>query len=416
MGSRIKTGLRIIVFLLILCAGTAVVNRFFLPGQDYRSEKLAFYEEPKDSLDVIFVGSSTCLRAVSPMQMFLEHGFQSYSLATALQAPPVSVFVTKETFRRQEPRVMVFEMTSLFHGYDYTEREANLHMSMDPFRLNPDKIRCAVQIGARDDSQNAVDYLLPIARYHDTWKTRTEQDALKQELSFRKGFMPVSASLAVYPDERYMTYTGDTPEADPDALEFYREMLSVCARRNIPAVVVSYPGTSWTMEQHDWLEAFSGEYGAEYLDFNLPEWWERTGLDPLTDFCDPNHVCTTGAEKISRALGDYLAENYDLPDCRTEGSAFYACAEDYTDSVAWCLHTRRDGDLMTIYVTGTEHSEDLSYQWRVVFDGTVIAENTTQTDAVEIPYPGGGTYSISCRILRGDTEIGRAAAWDWTVE
>ncbi len=71
---------------------------------------------------------------------------------------------------------------------------------------------------------------------------------------------------------------------------------------------------------------------------------------------------------------------------------------------------------MTLSVTGTETGEDLSYRWTVIRNGEAVAEHTVKTDAVSIAWPGGGIYSISCRILRGGTEIGRAEVWDWSIE
>ena len=56
------------------------------------------------------------------------------------------------------------------------------------------------------------------------------------------------------------------------------------------------------------------EYGFDYL--SLHDKMQEVGLDNRNDFYDWNHVNLSGADKVTSYLGQYLVENYDLPDNR----------------------------------------------------------------------------------------------------
>ena len=51
-----------------------------------------FYEEPKNSLDVLFIGSSSMFCNVNPLILFKEEGFASYILGTSSQQLEATYF------------------------------------------------------------------------------------------------------------------------------------------------------------------------------------------------------------------------------------------------------------------------------------------------------------------------------------
>jgi hypothetical protein len=61
--------------------------------------------------------------------------------------------------------------------------------------------------------------------------------------------------------------------------------------------------------------------GYEVLDFNQKEMTDAIGLDWKKDLYNSKHVNYIGAEKYTKYLAAYLADNYDLPDRR--GDAKY---------------------------------------------------------------------------------------------
>ena len=61
----------VVVFSMLFGNATDLLMRH----DDESNEIHAFYSEPEDTIDVLYVGSSPLLRGVSPMVMWQEHGF-----------------------------------------------------------------------------------------------------------------------------------------------------------------------------------------------------------------------------------------------------------------------------------------------------------------------------------------------------
>ena len=86
---------------------------------DYSSNNAAqlivqgYYEEPEQSLDVLFCGASTVRNGMSPVQMFKEYGFTAYSRATSIQAPVISYNLLLETLETHKLKAVVIDATTL---------------------------------------------------------------------------------------------------------------------------------------------------------------------------------------------------------------------------------------------------------------------------------------------------------------
>ena len=83
-----------------------------------------------------------------------------------------------------------------------------------------------------------------------------------------------------------------------------------------------YSGPSpvnYNYKKHNGLAAYAKEQKIPYLDLNLKQ--KELGIDWQMDTVDKgDHLNLTGARKVTRYLGNYLKENYELPDHREEQS------------------------------------------------------------------------------------------------
>lgn len=64
----------------------------------------------------------------------------------------------------------------------------------------------------------------------------------------------------------------------------------------------------------DAMKEYAENNDAVYI--NLFEHVDEIGLDVKADFQDKTHLYTSGANKVSDYLGEFLVENYDLTDFR----------------------------------------------------------------------------------------------------
>ena len=73
------------------------------------------------------------------------------------------------------------------------------------------------------------------------------------------------------------------------------------------------PDNRWTYGRYQTAKKLTEGCGAAYIDLNLEESLKEMKIDWEYDFYDPHHLNPVGAQKATKYLGDYLVENYDIP-------------------------------------------------------------------------------------------------------
>ena len=118
----------VIFFALVACLvgwlQNLVTPRYDWPEHNRRSLKSirSAFNEPEDSLDVVFLGTSQTFCAVSPMDMYDASGLRGYNLASIGQRVPVAGYLLRGLLRRQSPKLVLIDAS----GFFYTEEEVRL--------------------------------------------------------------------------------------------------------------------------------------------------------------------------------------------------------------------------------------------------------------------------------------------------
>ncbi len=341
----IKIIVRCLVFVLIFAILFSDLTDLLIRQDDEADEIHAFYSEPKDSIDVLYVGSSPLLRGVSPMLMWREHGFTGYVRASALQAPAVSYGLLAESLEYQSPKLVVILFDNIFLEYDYAEQEGDLRRGLDGMKPSRYKLDIVREVAKADERQSLLSYFFPLLRYHDRWKeldlANLEPHPLSEH-SFRKGNVFLrEISPQAYPQDFMEQNDAPAPAFDESAKGYVEKSIALCREKGIPVVLLHLPKMSWTYAQSQALEAFAEENGARYLDLDRAEYREQLGLDPQQDYYDQGHMNLTGVIKISDWLGDWLAEQYDLPNHAEDAVLRAEWEKD------WALYKEKLGDSYT---------------------------------------------------------------------
>lgn len=88
-----------LIFCLLFSGAT-----YILRNKNEANIVLPFYDEPKNTLDVIFIGSSHVMCSVYPMELYDRYGIASYVFASSAQLLPQSYYQLKEALRYQTPK------------------------------------------------------------------------------------------------------------------------------------------------------------------------------------------------------------------------------------------------------------------------------------------------------------------------
>ena len=318
----LKIMTRCIAFVVVFSMLFGNATDLLMRHDDESNEIHAFYSEPKDTIDVLYVGSSPLLRGVSPMVMWEEHGFTGYVRASALQAPAVSYGLLAESLKYQSPELVVLLCDNIFLDYDYAEREGDLRRGLDGMKMSKYKLDIIREGTAADERQSMLSYAFPLMRYHDRWKEidlAEDEPTPLLEHSFKKGNVYLRDIVPQEYPENFMVPTGEAaPAFNESAKGYIEKSISLCKEKDIPVVLLHLPKMAWSYEQSMAVEEFAKENGAVYLDLDREEYRSQLGLDPAVDYYDQGHMNLTGVMKVSDWLGDWLDANYDLPDHRND--------------------------------------------------------------------------------------------------
>lgn len=329
----IKKGLsRLGILLLILIALCMCLTPILQKKWTYEADSAAteiangYYAEPQNSLDVLYLGTSYMKNGMSPLEIWKAYGITGYTRASAQQAPLVSYYLAKETFKTQKPKVVVFEAATLIQAEtsesnDYDKRETKLHEVLDFMPLSAVKLQMAREI-VQNSALSYSDLLVPLYRYHDRWTEITEDDFVRNmgcESYPYKGQYPAIKVASYTEDADFMKKGGKMEEAQIDGVtaDFVLRLQKLCRRNGAQLILLHMPNVSWDDNKSNVIKEFADSNGLVFLDYASNELRKAIGYDSKTDSIDYGlHMNLRGAEKISKHFGNYLNSHFKFEDKR----------------------------------------------------------------------------------------------------
>jgi hypothetical protein len=316
---------RSIVFLLLFSIVFSSLSSILIPawgGQDGVSSRIhTFYNQPENTVDVLFIGSSSFLFGISPLTIWQDYGISSYVRASTKQAPIVNYYLLLETLKYQKPKVLVIDGVSLFQLYDYDEKEGHVRKNIDPMKLSMIKINLISEIVSESKTQNILSYIFPMLRYHTRWKEISQNDFdFNKNIQYDhlKGYSFVYESNPINFPVDYMEPNEQISELDSSAVMYFEKIIQVCKENDIEILFLTIPRRSWNYSNFTNIKKFTDKYGLTYIDYALPNNFKTIELDASTDFYEESHLNVLGAQKISKYFGEYLHETYNLTDHRED--------------------------------------------------------------------------------------------------
>lgn len=318
-----------VIFLLIFCMIFLSVEELLKPkwgeGTGGARETLnanGFYDEPEDTIDVMFFGSSYCFFAVSPMKMWEDFGYTSYVRGSANQSVFLTYYTLKESLKYQSPEVVVIEIGQIVNDFDPVVDEWIARRGLDYLKLSDVKAEAILDLDLEGSQQSYMDYFFPLLRYHSRWKELEFYDFdyyTWEPHNYAKGqYTGISIYQYQWP-EGFMEPTDEVFEIPAESASYLDKIVTLCNENDVELVLIKSPMDGWTYAKHSSVQALADQHGVPFIDYNLPENIAATGIDPTTDFhYNQWHLRVTGAEKLSAHLGAYLTENYDLADHRND--------------------------------------------------------------------------------------------------
>ena len=355
MKERAKKIVKAVVFCLLALLMTCHITRLLTPKwlNTWDASKVArtFYNLDKDTVDVLFAGSSCGAAAIDPFKLYDDYGIMSYDLVADQQTLTGTYYWLKEALKTQHPQIVMVEMVSI--GIKDSTKKVS-RRSYDHMDWSLNKVRYAFDAADTEEPENTaegegaegaenaaasssgeymplISYLFPLYMYHDRWDALTPQDygfIYGDDLIHTRGYRPHTRVFGIAMlDSKYRDYSGMIlnpdvmGETSPENTEALLSIIKLCEEEDIQLILYKTFESAWGSRNHNLVAKIAEELGVPFVDMNMPEEAAELGIVFAEDANDRRHLNTRGAAKTTAFIGKYLKENYDLPDRRDDPEA-----------------------------------------------------------------------------------------------
>ena len=391
--SIIRMGCFFIVLLLVLGCWHNIF-RFKSTFGIYDLTK--FYELEDNTVDILILGSSHSFDAFNTGVLWDEYGMSSFMLGGAEQPLWNTYYYLKEALKTQKPKLVVLEgyCTRFHYEYGYPEQYIFNNFGLKWSKDRIDSLKVSVK------KEEWPDYFLEYVQYHSRYTNLDKSD-----------FLPFQGDRPQYEDWKgyelntkrdYKDSTLDSAsitermELTPyKTEEYYRKVLELAKENDVPIMVVIAPYADITetdQKKFNTASDIASEYDVPFVNCNLI--WQEIGMDYTVDTADGGHLNYLGSSKFSKYIGQYIADNYDIPDHRGD--------EKY---ISW----QKSAD----YYREAIYDQDLSNSWDT---GQVLSmirsnENYTVFASTDGDCSSAEAYLTSCLYALGVPEDDKNGLW-----
>ena len=248
-------------------------------------------EEKYTGIDVVAIGNSDLYSAFNPQQLWDDQGIPSYVAAAPNSNVCTSLHMLEGVLVCQKPKVVILEVDEFFEKKGLT----NLALASNFAYEN-----CYSMFSKQENLLKC-----PIVNQHRLTQSRVMTN---------RGFEDVSNIKSYYGGFSYMVKSNTRESVNSTVEPYLPKFIELAKKYDCQILFVCMPSaSSWSYEKHNTVSDYAKKYGISFIDFNVNQY--DTGFDWLTDSRDGgNHLNTNGAKKMTKYLGKYLKENYDLTD------------------------------------------------------------------------------------------------------
>lgn len=301
--------------------GLFFLNRLLMPkymSGIYEGALVAEYYTSEKNHELLVIGDCEVYENISPVTLWEDYGITSYIRGSPQQLIWQSYYLLEDALRYEKPKAVIFSVLAMKYGEP--QNEAYNRLTIDGMRLSPSKIAAAN--ASMTEGESLISYLLPIFRYHDRWNALTSGD-LRYMFSARgvsfNGFMmrsdvkpletlPTAPKLADY-------------NFGENSWKYLDKMRELCEDNGVELVLLKAPTLypHWYAEWDTQITDYAETHGLLYI--NALETLDTIGIDFSSDTYDAGlHLNLSGAEKLSKYLGNELQARCGLSDLRQDES------------------------------------------------------------------------------------------------
>lgn len=322
---KIKIIIYSLLFIFIIILGLQISSKIFIPKWLDNKDNMhtwiskGFYEEEKNSLDLLFIGNSDVYRGISPIVLWDDYGIASYAYTSAGQRVWTAYYMLKEALLYQKPKVVVFGVDAVFSDNDSSK--ANYHKAFDNMKNNSVKFEAINDVVYNFTLEEKISFYLPIIKYHSRYNELSKNDFKYAFYNYHFAYKGLDMTTKIKPYKNGYDYMDKVEEIKiSDKVKKYLDgIVKLCNDNNIELVFTELPSAdSWNLSKSEAINNYAKENNIKFIDLNKEK---IDGFDWMNDTSDGgDHLNVFGAEKVTKYLGEYLTSNYQFINHKNEAN------------------------------------------------------------------------------------------------
>lgn len=383
----LKNLFKVVVFAVIFAVLLSGVTSLLACGMDRMSYNSVqgFQEEPEDTLDAVYIGSSNVLAFWNPMMAWEEYGIAVSTLATNSQPLTSAEFMIEEARKTQPNAKYIININTL--GEITSVPRMHKVFSYLPFSMNKynNVNRISDLYGFTDEEK--MEFYFPIIGFHSRWNELVPADFKGKSNGFNGAIAsPNYLGVSVDVSKGYTITENSTPLTETVETGLI-SLLDYCDKEKLEVLFITVPQSKdeENAGRYNTVNGMIKDRGYTVLD--LMDKTEELGIFTDKDYYNRDHTNIHGSLKYTYYLAEYLIENHGFEDKR--GNEAYSSWDeglaDYLkviDSAVLDFQTNADYDPTSLdepqALTADADKEQITVSWQAVegADGYEIYEKS----------------------------------------
>lgn len=307
-----------IVFLLFLFLQGLLTPKWESDGlwEPVTSMVDGFFDEPRESLDVVYLGTSNAFYDINPLIIYENYNITGYVLGSGEQRMSCTYYYLQEIFKRQSPKVVVLECLGLYLSGNPEEEQSR--KAYDYMPLSIEKIASVRRTAGEEES--LVSYIFPIIRYHGRiW------DLKKRDVTYLfsgkhyplKGYAYSAKTALDLPHLNMDVVLHEGIQMEEKNIEYFQKIMELCESQKSQLLLIKTPNIEWGRYEHEGVTKLAKQAGVPFIDYNT--FYSELGIREEDCFLDGAHLNAKGAKKLSLDLGGRVVSLFqEIPEHKPE--------------------------------------------------------------------------------------------------
>ncbi len=304
-----KKIIKVIIFLLIF----GILLHYVMKILWYPPTAVSyFYKEPKNSLDVVYIGSSNAFIHFNSVLAYNLYGYTTGFLSADTQPISLAKNLIKESEKYQNPSVYIIDLATSTEDLKL-DIDNGIRKTVDSMKFSKNRIEAineSLKYIKDIDKKDYIGYYFSFLMYHNRWRHISPLN-FTGNTSLYKGYQFAESTTKVVPQNPF-NWLDEKSELPQENTQVLKELIDYIKANNLNVIFVvpiRYFEPEYNRKLNKVIEIIQ-KNNINVLNFNTLE--DFNEIDFSKDYYNSAHLNVYGATKYTLYLSRYIKEHYDI--------------------------------------------------------------------------------------------------------